>query len=94
MHMKKGDMATNAKLIKRANRTLRSDIVFRPALRFELNERGEIRLVDIVHERRRICPVRADTLEFLDDDKALIDVVRMLCPPNRSLTGHTYVKRK
>ena len=68
----------NIDLITRANRTLRSDITFRPALRFELDEYGEPALVDIAHERRKICPVRADTLEWLADDKALIDVVRML----------------
>lgn len=68
----------NIDLITRANRTLRSDITFRPALRFELDKYGEPVLVDIVHERRTICPVRSDTLESLADTKVLIDVVRML----------------
>lgn len=68
----------NNDLIARANRTLRSDITFRGALRFELDKRGEPLLVDLVEERRTICPFRADTLTFLADDKALIDVVRML----------------
>lgn len=68
----------NIALITRANRTLRSDITFRPALRFELDSHGEPVLVDIVEERRTICRFRADTLTSLADDKALIDVVRML----------------
>ena len=68
----------NQELIDRANRTLRSEITFRRALRFELDKRGAPVLVDLVEERRTICPVRADTLASLADNKALIDVVRML----------------
>jgi hypothetical protein len=78
LSIKKENETMNLDLITRANRTLRSDITFRPALRFELDKYGEPFLVDIVHERRTICSVRADTLEPLADDKVLIDVVRML----------------